>query len=405
MGAALRHTACKPCRDRKVRCGGEQPACAKCRRANEECVYLPPQRPTRADLTQTVEALQKRLNETEARIQQLAGKEQANNAVAVPTTRPSPPFYAAPWPTTADFPGPAFLQCPLPPFAPARDGDAAAHANQATYANLSFQQHDPSSPASLNNDFLDSLQANGSPRAATERNGSVFFGRDEDARNDFTNTDVDMTAPLTFVAFGTESHTQQQYDQGQSNGSVPPAANGSSTGSSSSPTLPDGSSTTAEVAAATAAVLANEAPQNVGASMPTVLAEFSSSVFHSQAEIAGMSSAVADYIAWMRKVPTGIAPPNTTLVHANMLEAIESRLREMKDIAQTKPLVAFRNMLSSLQAIGPMGPSVCESLGHLERDFERQSAEVAHFFQTRYNACAALSEQAQNVPRAPREAP
>ncbi|RKU46351.1 hypothetical protein DL546_001644 [Coniochaeta pulveracea] len=137
--------------------------------------------------------------------------------------------------------------------------------------------------------------------------------------------------------------------------------------------------------------------------MATVLAEFSSSVFHSQAEIAGMSSAVADYITWMRKVPTGIAPPSTTLVYANMLEAIESRLREMKDIAQTKPLAAFRNMLSSLEAIGPMGPSVCESLSHLEKDFERQSAEVAHFFQTRYNACAALTEQAQNVPRAPLE--
>jgi hypothetical protein len=60
-GGPLRHTACKSCRERKVRCGGEQPACAKCRAAGEECVYLPTQRPTRADLTQTVEALQKRL--------------------------------------------------------------------------------------------------------------------------------------------------------------------------------------------------------------------------------------------------------------------------------------------------------------------------------------------------------
>ncbi len=60
-GGPLRHTACKSCRERKVRCGGEQPACAKCRGAGEECVYLPTQRPTRADLNQTVEALQKRL--------------------------------------------------------------------------------------------------------------------------------------------------------------------------------------------------------------------------------------------------------------------------------------------------------------------------------------------------------
>lgn len=53
----------KLCRDRKVRCGGEQPACEKCRRAGEECLYLPTQKPSKAELAQTVEALQKRLGE------------------------------------------------------------------------------------------------------------------------------------------------------------------------------------------------------------------------------------------------------------------------------------------------------------------------------------------------------
>lgn len=53
----------KLCRDRKVRCGGEQPACEKCRRAGEQCVYLPTQKPSKAELAQTVEALQKRLGE------------------------------------------------------------------------------------------------------------------------------------------------------------------------------------------------------------------------------------------------------------------------------------------------------------------------------------------------------
>lgn len=343
-------------------------------------------------------------DETEARIQQLTGKERANTAVTITTTRPSPPNYAAPWPTTADFADPTCCQCSLPSFAPS-NGDAEAHANPATYGNLSFQQHDTSCPGSLNNDFLDSLQTNGSPRATTERNGSIFFGRDEDGRNHFTSTDVDMTAPLNFATFETDGHIQQQqHDQGQMNGSAPPIVNGSSAGSSSSPTLRDGTSTSAEVPAATAVVLANDATQQISSSMATVLAEFSSSVFHSQAEIAGMSSAVADYIAWMRKVPKGNAPPSTSLVYVHMLEAIENRLREMKDIAQTKPLAAFRDMLSSLKRIGPVGPSVYVSLGHLEKDFERQSDEVAHFFQTRYNACAALSEQAQNVPRGPVEA-
>lgn len=58
----------KLCRDRKVRCGGEQPACEKCRRAGEECVYLPTQKPSKAELAQTVETLQKRLGEVTVHI-------------------------------------------------------------------------------------------------------------------------------------------------------------------------------------------------------------------------------------------------------------------------------------------------------------------------------------------------
>lgn len=56
-------TLSKLCRDRKVKCGGEQPQCRKCLQAGEQCVYMPVQRPTKADLAQTVESLQKRLGE------------------------------------------------------------------------------------------------------------------------------------------------------------------------------------------------------------------------------------------------------------------------------------------------------------------------------------------------------
>ncbi|EHK39353.1 hypothetical protein TRIATDRAFT_133358 [Trichoderma atroviride IMI 206040] len=79
-GAHSRRIACKLCRDRKVRCGGEQPACEKCRRAGEECVYLSTQRPTKADLLQTVEDLQKRLDEAEAHIAKMSA---SINAVAL----------------------------------------------------------------------------------------------------------------------------------------------------------------------------------------------------------------------------------------------------------------------------------------------------------------------------------
>ncbi|KAK8037108.1 hypothetical protein PG991_001422 [Apiospora marii] len=72
-----RHIACKLCRDRKVRCGGEQPACDKCRRSGDRCVYLPTSKsPTKAGLAHTVQLLKQRLvvkNGTESKSQQRCG--------------------------------------------------------------------------------------------------------------------------------------------------------------------------------------------------------------------------------------------------------------------------------------------------------------------------------------------
>jgi hypothetical protein len=61
MNGVSRHIACVLCRDRKVRCNGEQPACEKCRQAGEKCVYLPTCRPNKADLAQKLDTLQQRL--------------------------------------------------------------------------------------------------------------------------------------------------------------------------------------------------------------------------------------------------------------------------------------------------------------------------------------------------------
>lgn len=58
---AQRHTACNMCRDKKVRCDGEQPSCSKCRQSGEECVYVPVPTPTRATLANMVKELQDRL--------------------------------------------------------------------------------------------------------------------------------------------------------------------------------------------------------------------------------------------------------------------------------------------------------------------------------------------------------
>ncbi|KAJ6024737.1 hypothetical protein N7540_005534 [Penicillium herquei] len=131
------------------------------------------------------------------------------------------------------------------------------------------------------------------------------------------------------------------------------------------------------------------------------LADFSSAVFHTQAEIAGMSSAIAAYIAWMRKVPAGMTPPNTTLVFSNLLETIEERLREMGEMAQTKPRAAFREMTRGIQRLGPAGSPVYDSLNGLEQKLDKQSADLEKFFSMRYNACALMSDQASSLPHGP----
>ena len=53
--------ACRTCRDRKVRCDGGQPACQKCERAREECVYVPASKQTKAELAESLDMVQERL--------------------------------------------------------------------------------------------------------------------------------------------------------------------------------------------------------------------------------------------------------------------------------------------------------------------------------------------------------
>ncbi|KAB5572547.1 hypothetical protein GE09DRAFT_1217106 [Coniochaeta sp. 2T2.1] len=93
-----RHIACKLCRERKVRCPGQQPVCDRCRRAGEECVYLPAQRQSKggSHLAETVEALQKRLDEAEALILSMNGH--SGSTMAGPSS-----FAYTGWPTTPDF--------------------------------------------------------------------------------------------------------------------------------------------------------------------------------------------------------------------------------------------------------------------------------------------------------------
>lgn len=133
---------------------------------------------------------------------------------------------------------------------------------------------------------------------------------------------------------------------------------------------------------------------------------FSTAVFQGQAELVGMAAALAGYLDWMRKVPSGSSPPNTKPVFVNVLETLQGRLMELSELAQTKHQRAFREMIAALEKgdgeimplhvkdrVGPLCSMIASDLAGVEDDAVMRGREVYDFFQTKYNACAMLSEQ------------
>ncbi|KAJ5765946.1 hypothetical protein N7520_005505 [Penicillium odoratum] len=391
-GGRARHSACKYCRDHKVRCDGGQPSCEKCRRAGEECIYLPTQRPTRADLTQTVASLQKRLRkttslfvfhsfgydcvldtilvltptqgETEARISGVPSQPNGPSRIAPK----SHPHCNTDGSNSWDSQPPAAFLCPLP------------STTQHGYQLPSTQSYQNTSPGSFNDASLRSLHGNdGQYRITAEENEPTNFGR-ENGLGSHPGVDVEdihnnSGQGQSYVDI-TDVLTPDISEITEASFSLPAPV----------PVAPQG---------------ATCSDSNISEGVAAHLADFSSAVFHTQAEIAGIALAVAEYITWMRKVPAGMTPPNTTLVFTNILETVEERLREIGEMAQTKPRAAFQEMIGGIQKLGPAGAPVYSSLSGLEEKFERQSADVAKGFSMRYNACALMSEQASNLTRGP----
>lgn len=120
-------------------------------------------------------------------------------------------------------------------------------------------------------------------------------------------------------------------------------------------------------------------------------------MFQSHGEIAGLALVSADYMAWVRKVPSSLGP-NTNPVYAGILETIEERLRELRGMADTKHQVAFRKLLAALNGIEPCGRMLSQGLAAQETELQQRLEDITKYFQTQYNACALLSEQSQSIP-------
>ncbi|KAF3011505.1 hypothetical protein E8E14_008236 [Neopestalotiopsis sp. 37M] len=329
-GGQPRHIACKLCRDRKVKCGGEQPQCRKCLQAGEQCVYMPVQRPTKADLAQTVESLQKRLEEAEAYITRL------NRSPGNTVTPPSSHSSSGPSNAGAQTFLPSAAQTPSTMHqGVGGGGGVGAPSSVSNHTDLLYQQQNlhPSGPDLSDPSIWQTLE-----RQTTM---APFGVLGEDMNIDPVGLDF-------YPHSGFDSH--------------------------------------------------RNISEETGAAILGPVTAFSSAVLRNQAESSVMGSLIADYIAWLRKVPPGGGGSvNQGPHYVGILETLETRVRELCDTSQSRSSSALQELVAALKVVAPPGGAMATRLDGLEDELQKEAAERAEFFRSRYNICALLTEQARNM--------
>ncbi|KAI1193352.1 hypothetical protein F5X97DRAFT_43005 [Nemania serpens] len=354
MNNLSRHIACKLCRDRKVRCDGGQPSCEKCRRSGETCIYVPTHKPTKADLAQTIESLQERLDKAEAYILRHSN---TNKPAAANEQNPM----AA---SGSSMGGVEYQECSpfsLPMAASVPTGDPFMSTSVHGMPPTPFSHHSlPLSPDNLDNEFIGYMP---SPHVGVPSDPSHFQMEDPRRIDDMSGP---STAPSSFRREGVYTHRQMPSLREVR------IVNGASVSTTSPPPSPSGRGNRADDANH---ILAE-------------LTAFGMVVFNTQAEIAGISSVVAEYLEWMRRAP----PTNgqgTPKANPAVLETLETRVRELNALAGTRHMDAWRQSVNRLERIPGVGPM----LNLFDNEMQRRSGETADFFHAGYDICSPLAEQ------------
>ncbi|KAI1312021.1 hypothetical protein F5Y03DRAFT_262238 [Xylaria venustula] len=355
MNNVSRHIACKLCRDRKVRCDGGQPSCEKCRRSGETCIYVPTHKPTKADLAQTIESLQERLDKAEAYILTHSN----TNKPGVATT-PNEQLPIATPNSTIGVEYPDFnLQMPTTMSA----GDHFMSAGVHGISSTPFSHHSLAmSPENLESDYMNYIH---SPHMSIPNDPSHFQMDDLRRIDEMSGP---STTPSSYRRESVYSHRQMPSLREVR------IVNGSSTATTSPPPSPSGRGYRADDANH---ILAE-------------LTAFGMAVFNTQAEIAGISSVVAEYLEWMRKAPP-MANGQGSSPKANpaVLETLETRVRELNALANSRHMEAWRQSFNRLERL----PGVGAMLNLFDNEMQRRSGETAEFFHTNYDICSPLNEQ------------
>ncbi|KAK1984709.1 hypothetical protein LZ30DRAFT_768621 [Colletotrichum cereale] len=331
MNTMSRRMACKVCRERKVRCDGE-PECGNCRRSGDPCVYLPTNKSTKADISQSLEAIQDRLERVEAFIDIQAQASRRNAALSRPYSEHhaelqgvdhSVFYFPAPTQVTAGSLGPK-------------------------HRNTAFPRYQ--SPEYAEGDLFSNLPT---PRTAS--------------RNDM--------------------YQFQMYDlmSGQPNETVPPVFSDPDRATASpilspspAPALLSPSSPSGDMTDDRGRVLGE-------------LKSFSAQVLITQAQIAAVATATADLMAWLRQAPlvSSGSVTNTTYGGQMVRETLATLDKRVQELAETGHSEAWKRLKSGLEGTEPAD---VELRAH-EGELQSQLAAISDFFKNEYNVSSPLHEQ------------
>jgi hypothetical protein len=347
--------ACRTCRDRKVRCDGAQPACEKCQRANEPCVYLPASRQSKADIALTIESLQERLGRelvdlgwhsltklerTEAKLQEQgrtsptrSNSAQPENSGVEAGSASSAPLSSATLPTNAMDSLLGYAQ------EPAFDSDTSSPATG--FGDLGTP------------DMLDLL----SPGLLM----SPMY-----PRSMFPN-DTDFFEHFPTIATQIP-HQKRPHGLRPSPGQLRPfpslrdlRAQSGSTGQHQQPASMPSQHRLIDIS-----------------NLVEELGSFVSTLLVAHADVAGIAAALADYLSWASKQPDP----------SSILCTLEARAREIADIgaSHSRPCLA-----QLARALGDTEGAV--KLKEVEAILQSRLTELSRFFQDSYEIGHALSDQ------------
>ncbi|KAK1621871.1 hypothetical protein BDP81DRAFT_411731 [Colletotrichum phormii] len=315
----------------------------------DPCVYLPTNKSTKADISQSLEAIQDRLERAEAFIEIQTQALRRNMAPYRPYSEPHPDLQGIDHP---DFYFPATTQVTA--------GDPGAKHRGTTFPRYE-------SPENAEGDLFSNLP--------TPRTGS---------RSD--------------------AYQFQMYDlmSGQPRETVPAVRGNVKSAATSAASQPDHANASPNLAPSPAQALLSPSPPGTEAveERGRVLCElksFSTEVFTTQAQIAAVAAATANLMLWVHIVSVTPLVSSGGFTNANYggqmvretLATLETRVRELQELAETGHSEAWKRLRSGLEG---MEPADVELRAH-EDELQSQLAAISNFFKNEYNVSSPLHEQ------------